>query len=318
MATRKAASTKKATAKKPAAAKASKTTVRTVSTSAPKKKAPAVNTEPVVTVAKREKTTTLPKNIINVIFAELVGTFILTLVALTSFNDGSIGAIAIGFALSIIVMTVGAVSGAHVNPAVTLGLWSVRKLKPILLPFYWGSQFLGAMLAVILTNTIAHNSINFSFDNFTSMDWSIFGIELVGTAVFLFALTAAVTREQLNVGLRALTIGLALTVGLLSSNYLLNKTKTQAVADYQKASQSANSNKDVEIPHSAYVKGASLNPAIALAMTDHTKAELTNSSASTGEVSKSRFTLESLLGALIGAMVGSNLYLLIANSKKND
>ena len=178
MATRKAASTKKATAKKPAAAKASKTTVRTVSASAPKKKAPAVNTEPVVTVAKREKTTTLPKNIINVIFAELVGTFILTLVALTSFNDGSIGAIAIGFALSIIVMTVGAVSGAHVNPAVTLGLWSVRKLKPILLPFYWGSQFLGAMLAISSTTIIikALDELGLKHERFAQL---IFGILIV-------------------------------------------------------------------------------------------------------------------------------------------
>lgn len=316
MATRKAASTKKATAKKPAASKASKTTVRTVSTSATKKKAPVVKAAS-ASAAKRDAKSALPSNIINVIFAELVGTFILTLVALTSFNDGSIGAIAVGITLGVIVMTVGAVSGAHVNPAVTFGLWTMRKLKSILLPFYWGAQFLGAMLAVILTNTVAHNSINFSFENFTSFDGSIFAIELAGTAIFLFGLAAAVTREQLAVGVRALMIGLALTVGLLGSNYLLNATKTQAVADYQKAAQAASSDKEVEIPHSAYVKGASLNPAVALAMTDHTKAELTNS-ASAGEVSKSRFTLESVLGVLIGAAVGGNLYLLIATAKKDD
>ena len=316
MATKKAASTKKATAKKPAAPKASKTTVRTVSTSAAKKKAPVVKAAS-ASATKRDAKSALPSNIINVIFAELVGTFILTLVALTSFNDGSIGAIAVGITLGVIVMTVGAVSGAHVNPAVTFGLWTMRKLKSILLPFYWGAQFLGAMLAVILTNTVAHNSINFSFENFTSFDGSIFAIELAGTAIFLFGLAAAVTREQLAVGVRALMIGLALTVGLLGSNYLLNATKTQAVADYQKAAQAASSDKEVEIPHSAYVKGASLNPAVALAMTDHTKAELTNS-ASTGEVSKSRFTLESVLGVLIGAAVGGNLYLLIATAKKDD
>ena len=308
MATKKAASTKKATVKKPAAAKASKTTVRTVS-SADKKTVD-------YSTSRSSRKTSLPSNIINVIFAELVGTLILTMVALTSFSDGSVGAISIGIVLSILVMTIGATSGAHVNPAVTFGLWTMRRLKTVLLPFYWGAQFLGAMLAVILTNAIAHNSISFSFGNFAQMDWSIFGVELVGTAVFLFGLAAAVTREQLSVGARALGVGMALTVGILSSSYLLSAAKTQAVADYQEAAQSTTSTDEVEIPYLAHVKGASLNPAVALAMTDYTDGELTSSTAAEGEVNNSRFTLESILGALIGAALGGNLYLLIAGRQK--
>ena len=311
MANKKAASTKKATAKKPAAAKASKTVVRTVSERKDKTSAASAS-------ASSARTVSLPSNIINVIFAELVGTMILTFIALTSFSDGSIGAIAIGVTFGVLVMTIGAVSGSHVNPAVTFGLWTMRRLKTILLPFYWGAQFLGAMLAVILTNAISHNSINFSFSDFANINWSVFGIELIGTAIFLFGLAAAVTREQLSVGARALGIGLALTVGLLGSNYLLNATKTQAIAEYQKSAQSAESDKKVEIPHIAYVKGASLNPAVALAMTDHTESELTSGTASSGEVSNSRFTLESVLGALAGAAIGGNLYLLIAGRQKRD
>lgn len=315
MATKKAASTKKATAKKPAAAKSTKTTVRTVTASP--KKAPAVVKAATVKVSSSSKTS-LPNNIINVIFAELVGTFILTLVALTAFTDGSVGAIAIGAVLSLLVLSIGAVSGAHVNPAVTFGLWTMRRLKSILLPFYWGAQFLGAMLAVILTNSIAGDAINFSFAEFTSMNWSIFGIELVGTAIFLFGIAAAVTREQLSVGVRALGVGLALTVGILSSSYLLTSVKTQDVTEYQKASQAASSKEEVKIPHSAHVKGASLNPAVALAMTDSTKGELTGGTIAEGEVRNSRFTLESIFGTLIGAALGGNLYLLIAGRTKRD
>ena len=176
MATKKAASTKKKTTAKKTAA--SKTTVRTVS--AEKVEAPKKETAAAKPTTTKRSSVKLPSNIINIIFAELIGTFVLTLVALTTFKDGGVGALAVGFTLVMLVMSIGAVSGSHVNPAVTFGLWTMRKLKTILLPFYWGAQFIGAMLAVIVTNWVTGGSINFGFSGFSSMNWPIFGIELVG------------------------------------------------------------------------------------------------------------------------------------------
>jgi aquaporin Z len=211
MATKKAASTKKKTTAKKTAA--SKTTVRTVS--AEKVEAPKKETAAAKPTTTKRSSVKLPSNIINIIFAELIGTFVLTLVALTTFKDGGVGALAIGFTLVMLVMSIGAVSGSHVNPAVTFGLWTMRKLKTILLPFYWGAQFIGAMLAVIVTNWVTGGSINFGFSGFSSMNWSIFGIELVGTAIFLFGLAAVLSREETcNTG-KALGVGLALAVGIL-------------------------------------------------------------------------------------------------------
>ena len=307
MATKKAASTKKATAKKSAA---SKTTVRTVST-AKKVETP----KKTVAATPKKRSVKLPSNIINIIFAELVGTFVLTSVALTTFKDDSIGAIAIGSTLILLVMSIGAVSGSHVNPAVTFGLWSMRKIKSILLPFYWGAQFIGAILAVIVTNWITGGTINFGFKDFANINWSIFSIELIGTAIFLFGI-AAVTSRELSAAGKAVGVGLALMVGILTSGYLLSAAKTQAIADYQsKASQSTS---EVAIPHVAYVKGASLNPAVALATPDMTTSELKTGAADSKEVANSRFTLESVLGALLGAAIGGNLYLLIAGRQKKD
>ena len=80
MATKKAASTKKATAKKPAAAK---TTVRTVRAEAKPETTPVVRTA----VASNKSGSKLPSNIVNLVLAELVGTFVLTLVALATFTD---------------------------------------------------------------------------------------------------------------------------------------------------------------------------------------------------------------------------------------
>lgn len=317
MATKKAASTKKATARKPAAAK---TTVRTISAEAktPVTKEKVVS-RPAAAPAKARKKLSLPDNIINIILAELFGTFVLTLVALASFQET--GALYVGLALAVLVLAVGTISGSHVNPAVTFGLWAARKVKTLLVPFYWGAQFLGAILAVIVTNWISNNDIHLDFGHFTQLNWSIFGIELVGAAVFLFGLVAVVSRTDLsNLG-RALGIGTSLLVALVVSSTLLSATKATAIAEYQRqASQqtSTQNNKTPEIPAVAYVKGATLNPAVALAATDSTKSELTTGSKTDSEATYSRLTLEVVLGTLVGAAVGGNLYLLIAGRNKNN
>ena len=308
MATKKAASTKKATVKKPAAAK---TTVRTVRADAP---TTVERTVAAPAAVKRGKVQ-LPNNIINIVLAELFGTFILTLVALATFSEN--GALYVGIALALLVATVGAISGAHVNPAVTFGLWTTRRLKTLLVPFYWGAQFLGAMLAVIVSNWVANSSISLSFSDFAKFDWGIFAVELVATAVFLFGLTAVLSRSELSSSARAVGIGASLAIGLVVGGTLLTALKAQDVTNYQKqyqASQSSSDTKAPEIPHSAFVKAVTANPAIALAATDNSESALDSSSANTK--TNSRFTLEVIFGTLVGATVGGNLYLLIAGRRK--
>ena len=305
MATKKAASTKKATAKKPAAAK---TTVRTVSASAAKPAAPA---------AARGKAK-LPDNIINIVLAELFGTFILTMVALATFQDA--GALYVGLALAVIVVAVGAVSGAHVNPAVTFGLWATRKLKTVLVPFYWGAQFLGAMTAVVVSNLVANNSINLSFSDFATIDWGVFGAEMVAAAVFLFGLVGVINHRELSNGARALGVGLSLTAAIVVGGTLLSNLKAQDVVKYQQEYQNAQTAgsenaKQPEIPHSAYVKGVTVNPAEALAVTDNATNKLDSSSSD--DKTNSRLSLEVILGTLVGAAVGANLYLLIAGRRRS-
>lgn len=310
MATKKAASTKKATAKKPAAAK---TTVRTVRAEAKPEAAPVVRTA----VASSKGGAKLPSNIVNIVLAELVGTFVLTLVALATFTDS--GALYVGLALAVLVFAVGAVSGTHINPAVTFGLWATRKLKSILVPFYWGAQLLGAMLALIVTNWVSDSSTNLSFNHFWNFDWGIFACELVGAAVFLFGLTAVLSRRELSAGVRAIGVGLTLTIGLVAGGSLLSTLKAQDVAAYQKDSQSSQTDKNAkapEVPYSAYVKGITANPAVALATTNHSDSELGVST--TDSTTYSYFTSSVILGTLIGAALGGNLYLLIAGRNKND
>lgn len=306
MATKKASSTKKAPARKSVAAK---TTVHTV------KAEPKETTviKPVSTSSHSTRgVSKLPDNIVNIVFAELVGTFILTLAALASFTDTA--PLYVGLTVSVLVMTIGVVSGGHINPAVTFGLWSMRKLKTLLVPFYWGAQFLGAMLAVIVMNWVASNSLNLNFGHIWSLNWPIFGVELVGTAVFMFGLAAAISHRELSTGARALGVGASLVIGLVVASTLHSAIKTNDIAAYQKEAQS--SSKTPDIPHSVFVKGAILNPAVALATVEHTQSELMSSSSTEKETTYSRFTSEVVLGTLVGAAIGGNLYLLLAKRKR--
>jgi MIP family channel proteins len=88
--------------------------------------------------------------------AELIGTFTLTFIgagagAAAGSNAGVPGLISValahGVALMIIVYTWGTVSGAHVNPAVTLGVLFGGKIDLGKAIVYWIAQFLGAIAA---------------------------------------------------------------------------------------------------------------------------------------------------------------------------
>ncbi|NCU38047.1 hypothetical protein EOL96_03275 [Candidatus Saccharibacteria bacterium] len=314
MAIKKAASTKKATVKKPAAAK---TTVRTVTKPAAKPATAISSSSPARTRTK----VVLPNNIVNIVFAELVGTFILTLVALLPFSPNfqgvgvGISALVVSLTLVTLVIAIGAVSGAHVNPAVTFGLWAMRRLKAVLVPFYWGAQLLGAMLAVIVINALTGDwlkggAYNLNFDHIWSLDWSIFGAELIAAAVFLFGIAAATSRRELSAGSRAFGVGLSLMVALLVGNSLLNfvwnsydQTKWTSVTDVQ---------------HGYRVGSVTVNPAIALAAVERTDSDLMGQRNTETDTQFSRFTAEVVLGTLIGAAIGGNLYLLIAGNRRND
>ena len=65
-------------------------------------------------------------------------------------------------------------------------------------------------------------------------------------------------------------------------------------------------------PSELYIKSATLNPAIALAATEHTESQLSQVAASNDEPHYSRLGLETILGTLAGAALGANLYLLLA------
>ena len=235
----------------------------------------------------------------SALLAELVGTFILATVAITVANP-----IIVGFTMLILVFAIGAVSGAHVNPAVTFGLWASKKLEGSKVPFYWIMQFAGALAALLVAQWFQGGNHGISFANFNSFDGKILVAELLGTAVFTFTVAAAVGR-QLADSAKALCIGLGLLTGLAVGGGLLGA-----------ASQTPVTSKTGQASRVSKVDGVTVNPAIALASTE--KADQQGSLQSlTGQAPEqsskqpsSRLTWETIVGTLAGGAIGANLYVL--------
>jgi transaldolase len=73
-----------------------------------------------------------------------------------------------------------------------------------------------------------------------------------------------------------------------------------------------------KLPHELRVKGATLNPAVALAATEQSDSAFTGGQADKNEKQISRLSLEVVLGSMIGAVIGGNLYLMIAGSRRDQ
>jgi MIP family channel proteins len=99
--------------------------------------------------------------------AEAVGTFLFLFVGMGSVvlgtylvanggtNPGLLSvALAHGLALAVLVSALGAVSGAHFNPAVTLAVWIMGKITPTRAVMYVVAQLIGAALAGFALRTI--------------------------------------------------------------------------------------------------------------------------------------------------------------------
>ncbi len=88
--------------------------------------------------------------------AELFGTFALLFagtgaIVVNQVSGGTVTHVGIALTFGLVVLamiyTVGDISGAHLNPAVTLGFWAARRMATRDVPFYLASQIAGAVLA---------------------------------------------------------------------------------------------------------------------------------------------------------------------------
>jgi aquaporin Z len=169
--------------------------------------------------------------------AEFLGTFVLVFAGcgtavLDAGNKGVdfLGvAMAFGIAVMVMVYAVGAVSGGHFNPAVTVGLATARRFPWSDVIAYIVTQVVAALVASLILLGVASGQKGFSAkqSGFASNGFgdhspahynlaSVLLIEVVLTAVFVYVIVGA-TDVRAPVGFAGLAIGFTLVIIHLAS-----------------------------------------------------------------------------------------------------
>jgi aquaporin Z len=165
--------------------------------------------------------------------AEFIGTFWLVLggcgsaVLAAAFPDVGIGllGVSLAFGLTVLTMafTIGHISGCHLNPAVSIGLWAGGRFSAKDLVGYIIAQVVGAIVAGGVLYVIASGQAGFSlaggfasngFGEHSPGGYSLTAAlvtEIVMTMIFLFVIMGA-TSKQAPAGFAPIAIGLALTL----------------------------------------------------------------------------------------------------------
>jgi len=136
--------------------------------------------------------------------AEFLGTFVLVFagtgaIVFDSVNPGKIGHVGVALSFGLVVMAmiyaVGSVSGAHLNPAVTLGLWRAKLVPARDVPPFLLAQFAGAFAASGLLAAMFpdHATLGATLPN--GPPWHSFVLEVWLTAVLLFVILAVVVAK---------------------------------------------------------------------------------------------------------------------------
>ncbi len=170
---------------------------------------------------------------IGIVMAEIIGTFTLALVVLTQVHAaGAVVAspwfigLAAGLTLAVLVLAIGRVSGAHYNPAVTIGLWSIRKVDGATAFMYIAAQMFGGIIALMLFQYLSNTTVGNIAGSF---EWRIFVAEAVGTLIFTHGI-ASVVLQKLTGFKAAFTIGLSLMAGVIVATVASNGALNPAVA----------------------------------------------------------------------------------------
>ncbi len=168
---------------------------------------------------------------VAVLAAEFLGTAILATVAInisrSQIGIGYFVAIGVGIALGMLVLAFGSISGGHFNPAITIGLWTVRQVKTVTAISYLAVQMLGGLAAWQLANYFIGSELQ-SVAN-AEFDWKILVAEAVGAMVFALFVATAVFKKHEG-GKQAALIGGGLTVGVIVASLASNAIINPAIA----------------------------------------------------------------------------------------
>jgi MIP family channel proteins len=178
----------------------------------------------------------LERNLAHAVTAEAIGTFVLVLAITSAAVAAALsrpvagppyGSLAVpvagGLALAIAVASLGHISGAHLNPAVTLGLAISRRFPWAYTPGYVLAQFTGAIAAAAVTWGLYGNQaraiarLGAPVPAAGVSAGRVLAAEAVVTFVLVLVVVAVATDTRVPRGIAAMAIGAALAAAIVIS-----------------------------------------------------------------------------------------------------
>ena len=201
----------------------------------------------------------------RILVAEALGTMILILGGpgtaifgnYLGFDIGTLGvSLAFGLSLLCAAYMIGSISGCHINPAVTLGLWALKKTEGRTVPYYIVGQIVGGLVGAGLIALIIETgdlsgpegfdvsrqalfngaSNGFADHSPTGFAFGAVAItEVVMTLIFVLVI-ASTSRKSMPVGFTGLTVGLMLAlvhmISIPIDNTSVNPVRSLSTAIY--------------------------------------------------------------------------------------
>lgn len=165
--------------------------------------------------------------------AELIGTFLLVFaigIILSVNSTGGLGyadfaviGLVHAFVLMMLVHTLGGVSGAHFNPAVTAALLAIRKIRPVDAVIFWLVQFAGAILAALAVKgilSVQGKAVNYGAPNVSQQylhghTFVAFVVEGIGAFILIWAIMGVAVNRQGRADWAGFVIGASLGLGVM-------------------------------------------------------------------------------------------------------
>ncbi len=165
--------------------------------------------------------------------AEFIGTFALAYAVSMSLagNFPVPTPVLAALTLGLFVYSIGHISGTHLNPAITIGLLSINKIKLMDAVYYIVAQFAGAGLAYYLSGRIVARAML----TVTDTPWVLLA-EALGALFFGFGV-AAVVYGRVPKDLTGIAVGGSLLLGisfsaLMNANGVLNPAVALAIGSF--------------------------------------------------------------------------------------
>lgn len=124
-------------------------------------------------------------------------------------------ALTFGLVITVMIAATGHISGAHLNPAVTLAFSLIRRFPWNEVPLYIGGQLLGAMVGALTLRVLFGMTANLGATLPQAGPIQSLGMEVLMSAGLMFVITAVATDPRVPAPLAPLAIGATVALSAL-------------------------------------------------------------------------------------------------------